>query len=88
MTLDGLVRREVIAERTAAGPFTIEHEAGCSTVTVKLVIRGLAQSQLALLGFAMEVGDALVICSSERTKEGEEDLGGQLLAVWQTGAEK
>jgi hypothetical protein len=45
--LDGVARREVSTELAAAAPFTIEHEAGCITVTVKLVIRGPAQSQLA-----------------------------------------
>jgi hypothetical protein len=76
VALDGVARREVSTELAAAGPFTIKYEAGCITVTVKLVIRGVAQSQLALLGFAMEVGDAPVICSLQRTKEEQEDLGG------------
>jgi hypothetical protein len=40
VALDGVARREVTTELAAAGPFTIKHEAGCITMTVKLDRRG------------------------------------------------
>ncbi|MBV9083048.1 MAG: hypothetical protein JOZ62_10250, partial [Acidobacteriaceae bacterium] len=62
LQLDGIANRVVTAEHSSAGPFTIEHHPGNITLAVKIVIRGPARPQLAILSFAMEVGDAPLIC--------------------------
>jgi hypothetical protein len=62
LALDGIAKREFRADNAAAGPFTIEQEDGGFRLSVKLTIRGAFRSQLGLLGFAMEVGEAPLIC--------------------------
>jgi hypothetical protein len=63
LALDGIAKREIRADNAAAGPFTIEQENGGGfRLSVKLTIRGAFRLQLGLLGFAMEVGEAPLIC--------------------------
>jgi hypothetical protein len=62
LALDGIAKREIRAENAAAGPFTIEQEDGGFRLSVKVVLRGPFRPQLGLLGFAMEVGEAPLIC--------------------------
>ena len=62
LALDGIAKREIKADNAAAGLFTIEQEDGGFRLSVKLTIRGALRPQLALLGFAMEVGEAPLIC--------------------------
>jgi hypothetical protein len=62
LALDGIAKREIKTDNAAAGPFTIEQENGGLRLSVKLTIRGAFRPQLGLLGFAMEVGEAPLIC--------------------------
>jgi hypothetical protein len=61
-----------------AGPFTIEQEDGCLRLTVKLIIRGPFRPQLGLLGFAMEVGEAPLICRLVPSNGQQKGLGGDV----------
>jgi hypothetical protein len=62
LAVDGIAKREIKTDNAAAGPFTIEQENGGLRLSVKLTIRGAFRPQLGLLGFAMEVGEAPLIC--------------------------
>jgi len=77
LELDGIARREVEAPNAEAGPVTIELTEGRIRLKVRLVVRGSLHTQLRVLGFAMEVGNAPVIC---RISAGaaQHSLGGDL----------
>jgi hypothetical protein len=62
LELDGIAKREVNAPDAEAGPVTIELAEGGIWLKVRLVVRGSPRTQLAVLGFAMEVGNAPLIC--------------------------
>jgi hypothetical protein len=68
LQLDGIGRREIAVENAESGPLTIQYEGGVVTVIIKLVFRGPAQPQFALLSFAMEVGNAPLVCSLRAKK--------------------
>jgi hypothetical protein len=58
LELDGIAKREVNAPDAEAGPVTIELAEDSIRLKVRLVVRGSAHTQLAVLGFAMEAGNA------------------------------
>ena len=62
LALDGIAKREIEAPDAEAEPVTIELAEGGIRLKVKLVVRGSAHTQLRVLGFAMEVGSAPLIC--------------------------
>ena len=62
LELDGIAKREVKAPDAEAGPVTIELAQGGIRLELRLVVRGSPRTQLAVLGFAMEVGNAPLIC--------------------------
>ena len=61
LELDGIAKREVEAPEAEAGPVTIELAEDGIRLKVRLV-RGSPGTQLRVLGFAMEVGNAPLIC--------------------------
>jgi hypothetical protein len=75
--LDGIAKREIRAENAAVGPFTIEQDGGFR-LSVKLVLRGAFRPQLGLLGFAMEVGEAPLICRLLASNRQQKGLGGDV----------
>lgn len=76
LQLDGVAKREIAAENAEPGAFTVLYEEGAPMLHMKLVLRGPLQTQLAMLGFAMEVGDAPLVCSLQRTQEVEGAFAG------------
>jgi hypothetical protein len=62
LELDGIAKREVEAPEAEPSPITIEVSPEEIRVKVTLILRGAARRQLAVLGFAMEVGNAPLIC--------------------------
>jgi hypothetical protein len=78
LALDGIAKREIRAENAAAGPFTIEQEDGGFRLSVKLVLRGAFRPQLGLLVFAMEVGEAPLICRLLASNGQQKELGGDV----------
>jgi hypothetical protein len=78
LALDGIAKREIKVENASAGPFTIEQEEGCLRLTVKLIIRGPFRPQLGLLGFAMEVGEAPLICRLVSSNGLQKGFGGDV----------
>src|SRR5215469_4354403 len=75
LELDGLAKRGVKAPYTEAGPVTIELAEGGFRLKVRLVVRGSPRTQLRVLEFAMEVGNAPVICRIS-AKAVQNSLGG------------
>jgi len=75
LELEGIAKREVKAPDAEAGPVTIELAQGGIRLRVRLVVRGSPRTQLAVLGFAMEVGNAPLICRISASQNG---LGGNL----------
>jgi hypothetical protein len=62
LELDGIAKRQVRAPEAQAGNITIELGEEEIRLKLALVIRGPSRTQLALLGFAMEVGTAPLVC--------------------------
>ena len=62
LELDGIAKRQINAPEAKAGPITIELAESGIRLKVRLVVRGSPGTQLRLLGFAMEVGKAPLIC--------------------------
>lgn len=62
LELDGIAKREVEAPEAEPGPVTIEVSPEEIRLRVTLILRGAAHRQLAVLGFAMEVGNAPLVC--------------------------
>ena len=83
---DGIAKGETAAEALEAAPFTIEHKDDGMMLIVKLSIPGLGRSQLALLSFAMEIGDAPLIFPLKWAEGEQEPLGGECENVGQTAA--
>ena len=77
LQLDGIAKREVKAPEAEAGPVTIELAEGGIRLKVRLVVRGSPRTQLAVLGFAMEVGSAPLICRIS-ARAAQHSLGGDL----------
>ena len=62
LELDGIAKRQVRAPEAQAGNITIELGQEEIRLKLALVIRGSFRTQLAVLGFAMEVGTAPLVC--------------------------
>ena len=62
LELDGIAKREVNAPDAEAGPVTIELAEGALRLKVRFVVRGSPGTQLSVLGFAIEIGNAPLIC--------------------------
>ena len=77
LELDGIAKREVEAPDAEAGPVTIELAEGGIRLRVRLVVRGSAHAQLRVLGFAMEVGNAPLVCRIS-AKAAQNILGGNV----------
>ena len=77
LELDGIAKREVEAPDAEAGPVTIELAEGGIRLKVRLVVRGSAHTQLRVLGFAMEVGNAPLVCRIS-ARAAQQNLGGDL----------
>ena len=77
LELDGIAKREVQAPDAEAGPVTIELAEGGIRLKVRLVVRGSAHTQLRVLGFAMEVGNAPLVCRIS-ARAAQQSLGGNL----------
>ena len=83
LELDGIAKREVEALEAEAGPVTIELAEGGIRLKVRLVVRGTPRTQLRVLGFAMEVGNAPLICRIS-ARAAQHSLGGDLEHVQQS----
>ena len=83
LRLDGIAKREIAADKVEAGPVTIEHQDRAVALLIKLVMRGAGRPQLALLSFAMEVGNAPLVCSLQPIREEQQELGGESRNVCQ-----
>ena len=75
LELDGIAKREVNAPDAESGPVTIELAEGGIRLKVRLVVRGSPRTQLRVLGFAMEVGSAPLICRIS-ARAAQNSLGG------------
>jgi hypothetical protein len=75
LEIDGIAKREVKAVDAEAGPVTIELAEGGIRLKVRLVVRGSPRTQLGMLGFAMEVGNAPLICRIS-ARAAQNSLGG------------
>ena len=82
LELDGIAKREVEAPDAEAGPVTIELAEGGIRLKVRLVVRGSPRTQRQVLGFAMEVGNAPLICRIS-ARAAQHSLGGDLEHVHQ-----
>ena len=82
LELDGIAKREVNAPDAETGPVTIELAEDGIRLKVRLVVRGSARTQLQVLGFAMEVGNAPLICRIS-ARAAQHSLGGDLEHVHQ-----
>jgi hypothetical protein len=70
------VKREVKAPDAEVGPVTIELvEKGSIRLKVRFVVRGSPRTQLSVLGFAIEVGNAPLICRIS-ARAAQNSLGG------------
>ena len=77
LELDGIGKKEVNAPDAEAGRATIELAEGGLRLKVRLVVRGSAHTQLRVLGFAMEVGNAPLVCRIS-ARAAQQSLGGDL----------
>jgi hypothetical protein len=77
LELDGIARREVKAPDAEVGPVTIELAEVGIRLKVRLVVRGSPHTQLRVLGFAMEIGSAPLICRIS-ARAAQDSLGGNL----------
>ena len=77
LELDGIAKKELKAPEAEAGAVTIELAEGGIRLKVRLVVRGSPRTQLAVLGFAMEVGSAPLICRIS-ARAAQHSLGGDL----------
>jgi hypothetical protein len=75
LELDGIAKREVKAPDAEVGPVTIELAEGGIRLKVRLVVRGSPRTQLRVLGFAMEIGNAPLICRIS-ARAAQNSLGG------------
>jgi hypothetical protein len=75
LALDGIAKREVKAPDAEAGPVTIELAEGGIRLKVRFVVRGSPRTQLSVLGFAIEVGNAPLICRIS-ARAAQNSLGG------------
>ena len=75
LALDGIAKREIQAPYAEAGPVTIELAEGGIRLRVRLVVRGSPRTQLSVLGFAIEVGNAPLICRIS-ARAAQNSLGG------------
>jgi hypothetical protein len=75
LELDGIAKREVEAPDAEAGPVTIELTEDRIRLKVRLVIRGSMDTQLRVLGFAIEVGNAPLVCRIS-ARPAQNSLGG------------
>ena len=75
LELDGIAKREVNAPDAEVGPVTIELAEDSIRLKVRLVIRGSVDTQLRVLGFAIEVGNAPLVCRIS-AKAAQNSLGG------------
>ena len=83
LELDGIAKREVNAPDAETGPVTIELAEDGIRLKVRLVVRGSTRTQLEVLGFAMEVGNAPLICRIS-ARAAQHSLGGDLEHVQQS----
>ena len=77
LELDGIAQREINVPDAEAGPVTIELTEGGIRLKVKLVVWGSPRTQLGVLGFAIEVGNAPLICRIS-ARAAQNSLGGNL----------
>ena len=75
LELDGIAKREVKAPDAEAGPVTIELAGGGIRLKVRFVVRGSPRTQLSVLGFPIEVGNAPLIRRIS-TRAAQNGLGG------------
>jgi hypothetical protein len=75
LELDGIAKREVEIRDAEAGPVTIELAEDGIRLKVKLVVRGSSSTHLRMLGFAIEVGNAPLICRIS-ARAAQNSLGG------------
>ena len=75
LALDGIAKREVSAQDTELGPVTVELAGGGIRLKVRFVVRGSPRTQLSVLGFAIEVGNAPLICRIS-ARAAQNSLGG------------
>ena len=73
--LDGIAKKSIEAPDAEAGPVTIELAEGVIRLKVRLMVGGSAHTQLRVLGFAMEVGNAPLVCRIS-AKTAQNSLGG------------
>jgi hypothetical protein len=77
LELDGIAKREVEAPDAEAGPVTIELTEDSIRLKVRLVVRRSLHTQLRVLGFALEAGNAPLICRIS-ARAAQNSLGGDL----------
>ena len=77
LELDGIAKREVNAPDAEAGPVTIELAESGIRLKVRSVVPGSRRTQIRVLEFAMEVGNAPVICRIS-ARAAQHSLGGDL----------
>jgi hypothetical protein len=75
LEIDGIAKRQINAPDAEAGPVTIELAESGIRIKVKVVVRGSPRTQLRVLEFALEVGDAPLICRIS-ARETQNTLGG------------
>ena len=80
LELDGIAKRQINALDAEAGPVTIELAESGIRIKVRLVVGGSPRTQLAVLEFALEVGDAPLICRIS-ARAAQNSFGGNLQHV-------